>query len=99
MKNTGFTLVVLLAVIAIMGILMIMITPGVMSLRENVLENALENRISMIENAAKDYAQDHITELDGDVRNYDGSKGPSNDCIYRTVNFLINSGYISSHHT
>jgi len=99
MKNTGFTLVELLAVIAIMGILMIMITPGVMSLRENVLENALENRISMIENAAKDYAQDHITELDADVSNYDGSKGPSNDCIYRTVNFLINSGYISSNNT
>lgn len=99
MKNTGFTLVEILAVIAIMGILMIMITPGIMSLRENVLENALENRISMIENAAKDYAQDHITELDSDVSNYDGSKGPSNDCIYRTVNFLINSGYISSNNT
>ena len=99
MENRGFTLVELLAVIAIMGILMIMITPGIMSLRENVLENALENRISLIENAAKDYAQDHITELDGDVGNYDGSKGPNNDCIYRTVNFLINSGYISSNNT
>ena len=100
MENRGFTLVELLAVIAIMGILMIMITPGIMSLRQNVLENALENRISMIENAAKDYAQEHITLLKSYVTdNYNGEKTKNSNCEMRNVNFFISEGYISSNNT
>ena len=100
MKNNGFTLIEILAVVAIMGLLMIMIMPGIMSIRSNVLENALENRISMIENAAKDYAHDHINEVKSTVSsNYDGSKAPNDNCIYRTVNFLINAGYIAASNT
>lgn len=100
MKNNGFTLIEILAVVAIMGLLMIMIMPGIMSIRKNVLENALANRISMIENAAKDYAHDHINEVKSTVTsNYDGSKTPNENCIYRNVNYLINSGYISQSNT
>ena len=100
MKNNGFTLIEILAVVAIMGLLMIMIMPGIMSIRSNVLENALENRISMIENAAQDYAHDHINEVRSTVTSsYDGSKTPNDNCIYRNVNFLINSGYISQSNT
>lgn len=100
MKNNGFTLVEILAVVAIMGVLIIMIMPGIMSIRSNVLENSLENRISMIENAAKDYAHDHINEVKSTVSsNYDGSKTPNDNCIYRNVNFLINAGYIAASNT
>ena len=100
MKNKGFTLIEILAVVAIMGVLIIMIVPGIMAVRSNVLENALENRISMIENAAKDYAQEHINEVKSTVTSsYDGTKGPNDNCIYRNVNFLINNGYISSSNT
>ena len=100
MKKEGFTLIEMLAVIAIMGLLIIMITPGIMSIRQNVLENSLANRISMIENAAKDYAHDHINELKSYVTSpYDGEKTENDNCIYRNVNFLINSGYISSSNT
>lgn len=100
MNKKGFTLIEMLAVIAIIGLLAIMITPGIMSLRRSALENALESRISMIENAAKDYAQDHITELKSSVTSsYNGEKTPNDNCIYRNVNFLINSGYISTSNT
>jgi prepilin-type N-terminal cleavage/methylation domain-containing protein len=100
MKNEGFTLMELLAVIIIMGILIIMIVPSIMSIRNNVLENALENRVSMIENAAKDYAHDNIIELKSSVTsNYSGEKTANDNCIYRNVNFLINNGYISSSNT
>ena len=100
MRKTGFTLIEILAVIAIMGLLIIMITPCIMSIRRSVLQNSLETRISMIENAAKDYAHDHITELKSYVTSsYDGEKTENDNCIYRNVNFLINSGYISSSNT
>ncbi len=100
MKNNGFTLIEILAVVAILGVLVIMIMPGIMTVRKNVLENALENRISMIENAAQDYAYDHINEVKSTVTsNYAGEKTSNVNCIYRNVNFLINSGYISSSNT
>lgn len=100
MKDNGFTLIEMLAVIAIIGLLAIMITPAIMSVRKNVLENALANRVCTIENAAKDYAHDHINELKSSVTsNYAGEKTPNTNCIYRNVNFLINNGYISSSNT
>jgi len=97
MNNKGFTLVEILAVIAIIGILAIMITPGVFSMRESVLESAYENKIAQIEAAARDYGTEHITELKSPVQYvYDNSKQGSSDCIYRTVNFLINNGYLKA---
>ena len=100
MNNRGFTLVEILAVIAIVAILAIMITPAIMSVRKNVLESSLENRISMIENAAKDYAHDHITEVKSTVTsNYNGEKTANSNCIYRNVNFLINNGYLTANNT
>ncbi len=100
MKNNGFTLIEILAVITVIGLLAVMITPAIMSIRRNTLENALANRISTIENAAKDYAHEHINELKNTVTsNYAGEKTPNSNCIYRNVNFLINNGYISSNNT
>ena len=97
MSNKGFTLVEMMAVIAIIAILGIVITPGIISIRNSVLESTLASRVSMIENAAKDYAQEHIDELKSQVSStYDGSKSPNQDCIYRNVNFLINAGYLKS---
>ena len=60
MKKDGLTLVELLAVIAIIGILAVLISPAVISIRNNVLESTYQTRVSQIENAAKDYASDHI---------------------------------------
>ena len=100
MNNKGFTLVEMMAVIAIIALLGLIITPGIISIRNSVLESTLESRLSMIENAAKDYAQENINELKSSVTTtYDGSRSPNADCIYRTVNYLINAGYLKSNNS
>ncbi len=103
MNKKGLTLIELMAVIAIIAILTIMIMPGIMSVRQSVLDNSYKNKVSQIENAAKEYGQEHITELispvthvftnfnNADVRELNDGRV---DCIYRTVNFLISSGYL-----
>jgi prepilin-type N-terminal cleavage/methylation domain-containing protein len=109
MNKRGLTLIELMAAIAIVALLAVMITPGILAVRDSVMESTLETRISMIENAAKDYAHEHIDELisykldaTGKVvfQNYvPGDKKPNEYCIYRTVNFLIINGYITNVNT
>ena len=95
MNKNGFTLVELLAVIAIIAILAVLITPGVLSLRRSVLQSSYENKISQIINAAKDYGTENITSLKSPVKDvYYAGNSASEDCIYRTVNFLISNGYL-----
>lgn len=98
MNKKGLTLVELLAVIAIIAVISIMIIPGIFSIREGVLDSSYENKVSQIVNAAKNYGQEHITELKSPVTNpvesTDVLTTGSEDCIYRTINFLINNGYL-----
>lgn len=103
MSKKGLTLVELLAVIAIIAILVIMIMPGIMTVRNSVLESSYENKVSQIVTAGKDYGQEHITELKSPVNQAyikgvtENSEDP--DCIYRTINFLINNGYLKTSNT
>ena len=90
MNKKGLTLIELMAVIAILAILAIMITPGIITVRNNVLESSYKNKVSQIVTAAIDYGQEHINELNNVV----DESNPDNSCIYRNVNFLINNGYL-----
>lgn len=103
MNNKGLTLIELMAVIAIIAILAIMLTPGIMTVRNNVLKSSYENKVSQIVSAAKDYGVEHINELKSPVETIVSSTdvltSGSNDCIYRTVNFLINTGYLKTSNT
>ena len=107
MGKKGLTLVELLAVVAIIGILSIMITPGIISIRNNVLESTYRTRVSQIENAAKEYATDHINLIpsnipdsavlsENDLKNETyRSSCPTDYSATISVNYLISSGYIS----
>ena len=106
MKKDGLTLVELLAVIAIIGILAVLISPAVISIRNNVLESTYQTRVSQIENAAKDYASDHINLIpqnipenevltDESFRN-NAWKKDYDCCATVSVNYLISSGYLAA---
>ena len=106
MNNRGLTLVELLAVMAIIGLLGVMLTPTVISLRNNVLESTYKTRVSQIESAAKDYASDHINLIpqsipsdevltDEDFRT-DDYKHDYTCCGTISVNYLISSGYLAA---
>ena len=106
MNKKGLTLVELLAVIAIIGILAIMITPGIMALRNSVLTSTLKSKISQIENAAKDYGQDHLNDLTSPVDDYPASNpggkvGDENDpnWLIKTVDSLVSYGYLTEKNT
>lgn len=98
MNKKGVTLIELMAVIAIIAMLAIMITPGVVSLRNSVLESSYENKVSQIVNAAIDYGTQNVHELPSPVSSTympgDYSYN-STDCAIRNVNFLINNGYLN----
>lgn len=99
MNKRGMTLVELLAVIAIIAMLALIITPAVINIRENLLENTLESKIKNINTAALDYAQEHINELPNHVENEVDentvNKTSSQDCLIRYVRVLISEGYIA----
>lgn len=97
MKKHGFTLVELLAVIAIMGILSVMITPAIINIRNDILERTRNSRESLIKTAALDWAADNIEQVPSNVsQNYDGSQTSCNsDCACILIGELINRGYLS----
>ncbi len=101
MNKKGFTLVELLAVIGILGVLAIIVTPGIFSIRNNVLEKSLKTKITSIHNAALDYAEEHIQEIESEVSTYVPSRQPRDysmnlhDCFPVTVASLISEGYLA----
>ena len=98
MNKKGVTLVELLAVVMILAVLSILITPAVIVIRKNILKNTLDSKISMIKTAAKEYASDHLNELPSEVGTVDsgeyvdeegelvGGEGDNGDITDYTVN-------------
>lgn len=84
MNKKGFTLIELIAAITILGILIVLIAPNVIEMRNNVLKKSLQSKIDMIETAAINYA----TEKD------DTFKILKTDCNNITVSNLIDQGYL-----
>ena len=107
MNEKGFTLVELLAVIAILGILSIIVTPAVMIIRNNVLENSLNSKISFINSAAKEYALEtqnlmRVPSYVNDVNEsyscieHESIKDTCEDnCLKIYVKTLIDQGYLA----
>lgn len=91
MKKNGFSLVELLAVIAILSIIMGIASFSVLRTRSNQLEKLLETKLQSLEDAAKLYGQDNQDKLR--ECNIDGL---DSYCMDVTVDELINKGYYKS---
>ena len=58
MNKKGFTLIELIAVIALLGIIIVIAVPAITTMRQNALEREAEAQINSIESAAVYYSQD-----------------------------------------
>ncbi len=108
MKHKGFTIVELLAVIAILGILALLLIPNIIKVRKDYLEKTYESRIRLIHNAALDWASDNLVNIPSHVSNeYNGSTTIDSNCAkycnttncYLTVGYLIENNYLSKSDT
>lgn len=62
MKNKGFTLVELIAVIVVLSLLITIAVPSVITISNKIKTNMFTEKISSIESSAKLYAQDMFSE-------------------------------------
>ena len=81
MKKNGFTLIELIAVIAILGLMGILVSPAVLKIREDSLRNSLEGKISMIKSAGVEYASDNLMNLHAKVPTTPEEENCNKGCI------------------
>ena len=86
MKNKGFTLIELLAVITILVILAIVVTPLVQKQLTDAGNTIYESQIENIKSAAKNWAMDHPDQIPG--------SDTDSPCVI-TLSTLQDGGYIS----
>ena len=87
MNNKGFTMVEIIAVIAILGLLVVITTPAYNSISTNIKERNYESKKNTIESQTLSYVERYLKD-----KVYDGSN--HNHCF--TVGYLIENGIISS---
>lgn len=99
----GFTLVELLAVIAIMGMLAVIMVPTISGVIEENKKNSLSNLKNSIKSSARAYISDNRYEIkldDSSCANYTRNiTFIGNDYIDEskiTVELLVNKGYLKS---
>lgn len=84
-NKRGFTLVELIAVVAILGLIALIVYPAIGSVIRNSRESAYNDQVAVIESAAKNWSIDNASTL------------PDNGTVYRlSVNTLLEEGYISN---
>lgn len=93
MKNKGFTLVELLAVIVIIALISVVGGVGITAVKKNINHNMWESTILLIENSAARYGEDFKYRLK-DMCEIDGVTRYS--CLSLSVQYLIDKGYIKT---
>ena len=98
MNKKGFTLVELMAVIALLGILAVLVTPTLVSLRNNVTNGSLKSKLQTIHSAAIDYAQDRLNLVPSPItQSYRlGDKNYNVNCLQVKVATLVEEGYLAT---
>jgi len=78
----GFTLIEILAVIALLGILITLTSISIITFKNNSDESLKKQKIKYIETGALNWGEDHLNSLNG-------------VCNYVHISELINGGYIT----
>lgn len=88
-NNKGFTLVEIIAVIALLGLVIGICVPSVMNASENVKKKTLKNKVESIEKAAVLFGQDHReyfnTDCSDDEKTCDGKSSDLCICYKETI--------------
>ena len=95
MDKKGFTLVEVIAAIALMAILAILVTPSIIRIRQDVLSRTYESRLELINSAALNWGGDNLDQVPVNITSdYSGSRDCTSECICLTVQELIDSDYL-----
>lgn len=85
MKEKAFTLVELIAVVAILGLIALIVYPAITSVIRNARESSYNDQVNVIIKAAKEWSTDHANVL------------PDDGSVYRLpVSDLLDEGYIAN---
>lgn len=83
-KESGFTLIELIAVVAILGLIALIVYPAIGTVIKNSRESAYKDQVNVIITAAKTWSIDNASTL------------PDNGSVYRLdVDTLLGEGYIT----
>lgn len=93
-KNSGFTLVELLAVIVLIGLLVGLSVPGITRISQNMKKRSLDTKIDMVEQAGVLWGQDNKALLQTDSC-YETDEG-SFSCKEISIKKLIADDYLDS---
>ncbi len=95
MNKKGFTMVELLAVLAIMLLLAIVVIPNINTMRQKTLKQTYESRVKQVKIAAKEWAGDNLVSVPSNVsQDYTNQTYCDEDCVCVSINELIRSGYL-----
>lgn len=97
MDKRGFTLVELLAVIALLGFLAVLITPNIVNVRNSVVNSTLKSKLKGIHSAAIDYAEDRVNMVPSPVEDIYtvGNYTYSRDCLQVKIGTLVELNYLA----
>lgn len=100
----GFTMVELIAVIAVLGLLMVILIPSVLKTSKNADQVELDTKVAMIEAAAVSYGIDQKSSFfdsickfivtNGKITGIDGNAASGDDCAYISISELAEHNYI-----
>ena len=96
MNNKGFTLVEIIAVIAILGLLAIITTPAYNSISTNIKKRNYESKKNTIESQTLSYVEKYLKDkvYDGNTTDAAGNLISKKYCF--STGYLIQNGIITS---
>lgn len=96
MNKKGFTMVELLASLAIMLLLAIVVIPNISAMRQKTLKQTYDSRVKQVQVAAKEWAGDNLVSVPSNVsRDYSTQRYCDTDCVCISIDELIREGYLA----